>query len=196
MSYVSIVASTEWASIRSDCRLIEVSDSGKQKILPANKPSFFKISKKQLIACTGSASLLRQLKKDYCFQKRAYPITPIFLDDLKKRAAGYSSELQDVVIAFVNAAEGELTCQMITNEQESDWKFLVPDANRLAMVFMAGKEIDKQEMAYITKLFKEYLEVKEKTPTGIADAQKEIIRYVAGVDPLVSPQSVIQLIRG
>lgn len=188
VSFVSIVADPNWATIVSDSYLIDETAEGSFKVIPGRKPSYMRLSASQLIACTGSARLLRQLKSDYLFQQRAWKIDARMLNEMRLKVAAISPERQDVLAAIVEAGE-RMSCRMISNEAGAVWQTLEPDNHRLATLFMASRAIDPEQIAGLAAKLDRRLKMIGKSQEEVLRAQKETLLDAAKIDTTVSQQS-------
>ncbi|WP_010631279.1 hypothetical protein [Sporolactobacillus vineae] len=185
MSFVSIIASTQRVSAVSDGTLVEVNGEGHITALPGAKPSLIRISDTQLVACTGSASVLRRLKERFPYKKEPYVIDKEIRDELKQEACSVPFSQQDVLIAVAEVTAG-VVCRIISNQPGAAWQTLVPSPNRLAALYLAGRAVNEEEIKEIAAEADRQLQLFGKeTPEQILNVQKSLNRFVAGKDAAV-----------
>jgi hypothetical protein len=193
MSFVSIIASTRWISAVSDGTLVDVNGQGQIITLPAAKPSLIRISDTQLIACTGSASVLRRLKEKFPYKKEAYIIDKEVREELKQDACSVPFSRQDVLIAVAEVTSSA-TCRVISNQPGSAWQTLIPSPDRLAALYLAGRTVNEKEIKEIAAEADRQLQLFGKeTPEQILRVQKSLNRFVAGKDATVG-QRIFKMI--
>lgn len=194
MSFVSIIASARLASAVSDGWLVDLSDNGESVILPGSKPSMVRISERQIIACTGSASVLKIIKNGFPFQKNDYVFDESRMNFFEQSVQEVPYEKQDVLLALIDAS-GPMTCSMFSNEPGQSWHVLRPDGGRLATMFLAGRAIDEVKIKKISEEFNRLLRMYgEKSSEQIFSAQRALNHLVSGLDPSVGPRTYRQLV--
>jgi hypothetical protein len=185
MSFVSIIASTRLVSAVSDGTQVDLNERGDIVMLPGTKPSLIRISENQLIACTGSTSVLHQLKKSFPYKDEAYEMTSAFTGELERAAHSVPFSKQDVLIALADVS-GEVICRIISNDPDQDWQTLVPSRDRLAALYLAGRSIDEEHIKEIAAECDRQLQLFGKeTPDQIYRVQKSLNQFVASRDTTV-----------
>ncbi|GGL62217.1 hypothetical protein [Sporolactobacillus putidus] len=188
MSFVSIVASDNMASVVSDGLLVDLSGNGEPAILPGKKPSMIRISSRQILACTGSAAVLKSLRKAFPYQENAWSINESRMHILEQLVREVPFEKQEVLLALVDAG-GMMTCSMFSNEPGEKWHVLRPEGERLATMFLAGREINETKIKQVSEEFGRLIHLYGKDSTDhIFAAQRELIHFVSETDPLVGGQ--------
>ncbi|WP_100487870.1 hypothetical protein [Sporolactobacillus pectinivorans] len=186
MSFVSIIASPERVSVVSDCHLTDLDKNGDRIVLPGTKPSMVKVSENQLVVCTGSASALKKIKKMYPFQKENHVFNETALEAIEETIRHVPFEKQDVLFALVDCS-GPVSCMIVSNKPGDRRQTLVPDHRRLAVLFLAGREISEENAKRISDEFNRLVQSTGKERTNqIFEAQKKLNQYVAGLDHTVS----------
>ncbi|RYL90315.1 hypothetical protein EWI07_11735 [Sporolactobacillus sp. THM7-4] len=195
MSFVSIIASSEFASVVSDGCLSDLDETGRRVIVPGSRPSFVRVSECQLIACTGSARSLKQVKAAFPFRKEGYAFGADNLATLEKIIRCVPYHAQDALIAIVNA-EPTMSCRMISNEDGQGWQTLRPESDRFAVLFLGGRELNEDKMKQIYRVFNQQIKNDgQKNPQSIFSAQKDVSRLAAELDSSVNKRIFHQLIR-
>ncbi|MFT8311064.1 MAG: hypothetical protein ABF629_07860 [Sporolactobacillus sp.] len=184
MSFVSIIATDQWISAVSDGTLVEVIEKGKIKRCLGNKPSFLRISKRQFIACTGSAALLNRVKNDMPFNSQPYVINQAMLSRLEHGVKSISAEWQDVLLVVADLTEKSV-CRMISNQKDADWVNVVPQYGRAGTLFLAGKGIDNQKIKLIYEECSRMLGDKQNDLKSVIIAQNKLNRLAAKFDPSI-----------
>ncbi|WP_332238549.1 hypothetical protein [Sporolactobacillus sp. KGMB 08714] len=185
MSFVSIIATDKMASAVSDGRLVNLNENGQPAMIPGEKPGIIRLSGRQILACTGSAAALKSLRKVFPYQDRAWSFNESQIHVLERFVRAVPYEKQDVLVALVDAG-GPMTCRMFSNEPGEKWHVLRPEKERLATMFLAGREIDKTKMRRISEEFGRLLHMYgEDSPEHIFAAQRELNHFVSEMDPLV-----------
>ncbi|MCO7125665.1 hypothetical protein NIE88_07770 [Sporolactobacillus shoreicorticis] len=191
MSFVSIIATDKWISAVSDSNLLEVSEKGDMKRCLGNKPSFTRISKRQFIACTGSAALLNRIKHNMPFKFQPYVVNEALLSELEQEVKKFSTERQDVLLVIADLAEKSI-CRMISNRKDDDWVSIVPERGRAGTLFLAGKEIDEQKIKFIYEECNRMLGSKQRDLKNVIIVQKKLNRLAMKFDSSIGSR-VFQL---
>ncbi|RYM04756.1 hypothetical protein EWH99_09080 [Sporolactobacillus sp. THM7-7] len=197
MSFVSIIASSERVSAVSDCRLVDLTDEGTRQAVPGSKPGLVRISDCQLLACTGSATVLKRMKKEFPFRRQHYKMDQEMLDHLAQLASAVPFAHQDVLISLVSTA-GSVSCRLFSNKPGDAWQTLIPEKGRLATLFLAGRDIDEQAIRTIYNEFARLLGLYggEDDFRQIRRAQEELNHFASGIDPLIGERIAhMELIR-
>ncbi|MFT8709619.1 MAG: hypothetical protein ABF820_09335 [Sporolactobacillus sp.] len=180
MSFVSIVAGLDWVSIVSDDHLIE----GADKITVGSKANFFQISEAHLIACTGSARLYNQLKKDYPFQKHSIAINDEMLESIQAKIDRIPGTEQDRLVTVIELIR-PVHCWLLSNQPNGQRREVTGNAQRLATLFMGSRAIDLPSMKRLVAQFNYQLDGVEKTPDSIYSAQKWLLNSAAQFDQTI-----------
>lgn len=185
MSFVSIIASTRFVSAVSDGRQVDLNERGDLVTLPGTKPSLIRISENQLIACAGSASVWRHLKKIFPFKRETYEINSAVTGELERAARLVPFSKQDVLITLADVSQ-QVMCRIISNRPDDDWQTLIPGQDRLAALYLAGRTVDEKSIKEIAAECNRQLEFFGKeTPDQIYRAQKSLNCFVADRDATV-----------
>lgn len=185
MSFVSIIASTRLISAVSDGTQVDLNEQGEIVLLPGVRPSLIRISENQLIACAGSASVLRYLKKSFPFKREGYEINSAVTGELERAAHLVPFSKQDVLIALADVSE-QVMCRIISNRPDDDWQTLIPSQDRLAALYLAGRTVDEESIKEIAAECNRQLQLFGKeTPDQIYRAQKSLNYFVADRDATV-----------
>lgn len=185
MSFVSIIASPMRVSAVSDGTLVDVNENGEIVKLPGAKPSLIRISEAQLIASTGSATVLKGLREQFPYKKEAYVTDETFYEQLKQAADSIPYSNQDVLIALADITRG-VSCRIISNQPQSTWQTLIPDTDRLAALYLAGRTVNEEHIKEIAAEADRKMRLFGKnTPEQIFRAQKSLNRFVARLDGTV-----------
>lgn len=185
MSFVSIIASERWASAVSDHLLVDIGKNGDMTVLPGSKPSMFKISARQIVACTGSASVLHRLKTEWPFRESAYSFDRDFMRTGASAVEAISITKQDILLALIDSS-GPMICHMFSNQPDQEWQTLVPEGGRLATLFLAGRGIDKERIRMISRRCSSLLQPYEKiSPDRAYAVQKQLNQYATALDKTV-----------
>ncbi|TGB00397.1 hypothetical protein E4665_01590 [Sporolactobacillus shoreae] len=186
MSFVSIIASPEWASVVSDGQLVDLAKNGERTVLPGMKPSVLRISEQQLLVCTGSASILKIIREKFPFQKGAYVINESSIRIMEELVRSVPFESQDVLVALVDAS-GPVNCRLFSNSPNDSWQTLTPDHKRLASLFLAGRNINEEKIKRISNEFNRLILIYGKeTANQVVEAQKDLNRLAGEFDHTVS----------
>lgn len=185
MSFVSIIATEQWISAVSDGNLVEFDKEGNWQIKPGKKPSFFRISERQFIACTGSSEAWSRIKKEFPFKKEPYPLDKDMLNHLEDVVRGVPQNQQDVLLVVADATN-RVTCRMISNQPDTKWTVIEPESGRTGTLFLAGKLIDEKKIRLISEEFNRLLQVHGKDESKqVVLAQRELNKIAATLDPTI-----------
>ncbi|WP_353947755.1 hypothetical protein ABNN70_10535 [Sporolactobacillus sp. Y61] len=191
MSFVSIIASDQWASVVSDNHLVDMNKQGKIVVRPGSKPSALRISDSQIICCTGSASALREIRENFLFRDEAYKISQDQWDWLTTRIRRIPHQVQDVLLAVVDHSQ-KMTCQMISNQPGDTWHRLYPEGERLAALYMAGRGVDEYQIRQISAECSRLIRKSGKNSVEqVSSAQKALNKFAGDLDHTIGTRTFL-----
>lgn len=184
MSFVSIIATENFATITSDGRVIERTESGEIIKKAERTPSFIKISGKQVVACTGNPALLRQMEETFPFKKSGTYLLRNRMNTFEAQVKQVPYEVEDVLLATVEInGSGSIECWMVSNQPGQAGQRLQPKEGKIVTIFMAGRHINEEKIKKIMEKFSELSnQYGRNTANKILNAQKELNRFVADID--------------
>ncbi|WKB34757.1 hypothetical protein QS257_12585 [Terrilactibacillus sp. S3-3] len=187
MSFVSIIATENFATIMSDGLAIERTAGGEIIKKSEWTPGFIKISGKQVVACTGNPALLRQMGEAFPFKRsNTYPLRNR-MNTFEARVKQVPYEVEDVLLATVEINEaGHIECRMVSNQPGQAGQVFSLKRERLRRSSWPAAILMKKKKKIMEKFSELSDQYGRNTANKILNAQKELNRFVADMDPSVN----------